>query len=145
VLKHEPEDAGVKLAAIMLRPVELMLHGMALECLLKALRLKQGGGFEDRKGFRDFPGSKTHDLTQMADALRLKLSPREKDVLDHMTAFVRFGGRYPVPIRASESALGPVRDGGGMVSPTVESSGDDAIFEKVVAILKRELAAPYQQ
>ena len=144
VLKREPEHTDVKsaLAATMLRPVELMLRGMALECLMKAVWLKRGGRFVEGDGFRDFAGGRKHDLIEMANALRLKLLPREEDVLDRLTAFVRFAGRYPVPIRASESSLRPIRDSGGMAAPTVWPSHDDANFGDILANVKRELIAP---
>src|SRR5437870_4009614 len=91
VLKRAPEEADAKsaLAATMLRPAELMLRGMALECLMKAVWLKRGGRFVEGVGFRGFAGSRKHDLIEMAKALRLKLPPREEDVLDRLTAFVR--------------------------------------------------------
>jgi hypothetical protein len=118
-----------------LHPVELMLDGMAIECLLKALWAKQGHKLVNGGKYVGVHGAGDHDLVQLADVLKLTLSDSEKDVLRRLSHFIEYGGRYPVPkdagrLRLSRTPLG------GRSEPTIwVTPSDQLLFDAIVSRL----------
>ena len=87
----------------MVRPVEMMLRGFALENLMKAWWVKQqnlivrGGKYI---GVRNPDKVPDHELALLAEAVGLTVNPKSKDVLERLSLFTTFVGRYPIPKNA---------------------------------------------
>ena len=83
--------------------VEAMLLGMALECLLKGIYIKRHRVWADPTKehalVKDgaYVGARGHDLPKLADAAGVTVSLSERSILDRLTDFIVYAGRYPVP------------------------------------------------
>ena len=96
--------------------VEAMLLGMALECLLKGIYIKRHRVWADPTkehalvkdgkyvGVKD---AGDHELLQLADAAGVTVSESERSILSCLTDFIRYAGRYPVPLNVE--GMKPVR------------------------------------
>lgn len=108
--------------------VYAMLLGYCIECLLKARWLVRGGRLVVGNRLKRIPRAGDHELLQLADAVVLSLDRRQRDVLDRLSAFVKFAGRYPVPTRPNE-LRGRVGSDGKMRAPGYFSAEDFDIAE----------------
>jgi hypothetical protein len=121
-------------------PPLLMLRGMGLECLLKALWLKQGHELVRDAKYVDVPNTKQHDLVGLARQTNFARSPEEDHLLTRLSDFVTHSGRYPIAKRGQEH-LRMLKDpaGGQVESGVWRSPSDEELFVVVVARLHREL------
>lgn len=72
----------------------MMLGGFAIENMLKAIYVSRYSAF-------DSSGNLTivkHDLLTLADALEISLTKDERMLLERLTQFITWAGRYPVPL-----------------------------------------------
>lgn len=122
-----------------LHPAELMLAGMAIECLLKALWVKQGHELAKDGEYVRVSGAGAHDLVQLADVLQLTLTDLERDVLRRLSHFIEYSGRYPVPKNALKLLLTRSPRGGRSSSTTWTTPGDQTIFDEFVTPLEQLL------
>ncbi|WP_221030920.1 hypothetical protein [Actomonas aquatica] len=76
--------------------VKQMLRGFTLECLLKALWLKNGNSLCDQGRYNGLDGIKNHRIHEMAPKVGFQTNDTEKRVLRILGAFATSGGRYPV-------------------------------------------------
>ena len=120
-------------------PSELMLSGMAIECLLKALWVKQGHNLVGDGKYVSITGAGDHDLVQLAGVLELTLSDLEKDVLRRLSHFIEYGGRYPVPKNAERLQLTTSPRGGRGSATTWATPSDQLLFDVVVTRLEQLL------
>ena len=113
--------------------IELMLKGMAMECLLKALWVKQGNLFVQAGDFEPVFGAGAHDLRQLAQAVSISTTPHESDLLGRLSHFIEYGGRYPIPKKSMK--LGFISSpSGGKASPmTWTTPTDNVLFEGLVS------------
>ena len=72
--------------SIALWPVYMMLCGMALELLYKAISVAKGNKVKT-----------THDLVKLADFAGVKIDDKSKAVLTLLTEAIIWEGKYPVP------------------------------------------------
>lgn len=88
--------------------VVMMLYGMALECLFKAVASKNGHSFaeDDENGEPVFRGlfnnsSTNHNLVELSrhEKVRLDLSTEELSLAKRLSPYILWGGRYPVAKR----------------------------------------------
>jgi hypothetical protein len=84
--------------------VRAMLLGYAVECGLKALWLRKGNELVTGGKYRGIRGAQDHNLVQLANAVGFAVSPKEEGVLNRLSRFARFAGRYPVAKTANEMA-----------------------------------------
>ena len=75
-----------------------MLLAFAFECLLKARLAREGGEAVSRDGVlqRHF---KNHNLRQLATRAGIGLPDADLAILDVLTEFLRWRGRYPIPVK----------------------------------------------
>jgi hypothetical protein len=123
----------------LIHPAELMLDGMAIECLLKAAWVKQGHKLAKDGKYLGVPGAGDHDLVQLAGALKLKLSALEKDTLGRLSHFIEYGGRYPVPKDADKLQLTRAPTGGRAAATTWCTQNDYVQLEAIVRRLDQLL------
>lgn len=85
------------------RPISLMLAGLALETLLKMVIVNE------HCEVHGFPGRSTktkeflptvHKLRDLAEETRLRLNKADRVTLDELADYIRWAGRYPVPLSA---------------------------------------------
>jgi hypothetical protein len=123
----------------LIHPAELMLDGMAIECLLKAVWVKRGHKLVKDGNYLGVPGAGDHDLVQLAGALKLKLSALEKGTLRRLSHFIEYGGRYPVPKDADKLQLTRAPTGGGAAATTWSTPNDYVQLEAIVRRLDQLL------
>lgn len=90
---------------------ELMLRGMAIECMGKALFIhdrldSQQSSIAELKKLKWFG---RHDLEKIIDEARFDVSPRERELLQLLGVFVRWRGRYPTPMPNEKSEYVPLK------------------------------------
>lgn len=76
--------------------VRAMLLGYAIECALKGVWVKNGNKIVMNARYVGVTGAKDHNLIQLSKAAGFSPTIVETDVLQHLSKFVRFAGRYPV-------------------------------------------------
>jgi hypothetical protein len=91
--------------------VVMMLYGMSLECLFKAIAANNGHSFAEYdedgepifKGLFNYSGT-NHNLVALSrhEKVRLDLSAEELDLVKRLSCYILWGGRYPVAKRWEE-------------------------------------------
>jgi hypothetical protein len=122
-----------------LHPAELMLDGMAIECLLNAPWVKRGQKLAKDGAYVRVPGTGPHDLVQLAGVLQLPLSDLEKDVLRRLSHFIEYGGRHPVSKDAEKLRLTRSPRGGRSSATCWITPSDQLLFDAVVSRLDQLL------
>lgn len=88
----------------------MFLAGLGIECLLKAIRILQFQAAGKPVTAKNKRGSlalakelKTHDLRGLAAAAGINLDAAEVTLLERLTDFVEWAGRYPVGVAADQT------------------------------------------
>lgn len=76
--------------------VKQMLRGFTLECLIKALWLKNNESLCENGKYKGLDGIKNHKIHEMAPKVGIRTNEIEKKILRILGAFATSGGRYPV-------------------------------------------------
>jgi hypothetical protein len=84
----------------LIRPYMLLI-GYATENLLKAILVVQKPSTSEKTAGK-LKVIKTHDLGRLCDMCAIALCQEERDMLDRMTRYVEWLGRYPVPLKAED-------------------------------------------
>jgi hypothetical protein len=96
--------------------VYAMLLGYAIECALKGLWVKAGNAIAKDGKLVRIRGVGNHQIGQLLrkvqEGTNLGVSDLELNVLDRISAFVLFAGRYPIPTTAAEMKAQRVPTGG---------------------------------
>jgi len=82
-------------------PIASMLAGMALESMAKAVQIRQNPALVTEGKWT----LKEHDLEKLVAGAGLSVAPAEKSLLFQFTGFVRWAGKYPVPLEWRGLAL----------------------------------------
>ena len=127
--------------------VQALLLGFALECLLKGMWIKTHKAWLEkntpfsltRNGrYVGIPGAGDHELKQLAVAAKVKVSPSERAVLERLSGFVKFAGRYPVAT-ASEQMKPKKMPGGKKVTPTFITTPELELAEALASRLMEDV------
>jgi hypothetical protein len=122
-----------------IHPVELMLRGFAVECLLKALWLKRGEKICVNGKYVGVKKAGDHALPQLWDANNLSFTVHQRDVLKRLSIFMTSVGRYPIAKHWGETKIQSTL-GGGKGSPTYwVTPSDDEAYDSIVKILHEAL------
>lgn len=116
---------------------EIMLAAFGIECLIKALWLRQGHILARAGKYVPILRKEAHDLARLCAAVGVALTPAETDALERMSIISRSIGRYPISRTAHETR--PRRFVTGAGSPFFWSDGDDRLVESLVMRLKKQL------
>ncbi len=81
-----------------------LLYGLAFENLFKAVILKKEGTVIEDGKLQKWPGS-GHGLVGLAERAEIQLPAAQRDLLSRLTAFIEWGGRYPIPMSADKMRL----------------------------------------
>lgn len=115
----------------------LMLAGFAFENLLKGKMIKDNEDCINSSGkFRH----DSHKLNVLADRAGIELNADERELFDMLTSYIRYAGRYPVPLAADE--MFPTKDTGGdtfrpLMSHYFNADGTCQTFPKSMIYTKR--------
>jgi hypothetical protein len=110
--------------------IQFFLVGFAVENLLKAKWVKK-----NRRGLKNeiLAVSKlpkdihNHNLLPLAEKIGLKLNDDESELLNRLSEYVKWAGRYPVPPQAKD------------LKPRLLSGSDLQKLNKLVSVLNRRL------
>ncbi len=116
---------------------ELMLAAFGIECLIKAIWVKQGHKLARDGKYVPMCQREGHQLVALCDVAGIKLDAREADVLEGLSIIARTIGRYPIPKRAQETRPRQFYRQAG--SPLSWSGDDDQCIENFVHRLKLDL------
>lgn len=94
-----------------LSPAAHLLAGFAIECLMKSVLVRRGDGRNEKGEFV----LRSHDLMKYAEMIPLPLSNLHAEVLERVTAYILWAGRYPVPLKADD--LKPRARSGNRIGP----------------------------
>jgi hypothetical protein len=145
---HQCQEDGLmdSLAA-----VQAMLLGLAFECLLKGMYIKLHRVWEEPDkahaivkdgAYVGVPNAGDHELLQLAKEAGVRLSNQERSVLKRLTDFVKYAGRYPIPVRVE--GMKPVKLADGKtVARCYISQGELQTAEALVNRFIREVE-PWQ-
>lgn len=81
-----------------------MLYGFALENLIKGYLIKKHGGFSKARSSHGVAWSR-HRIHDLATATGFSLDDNQRLLLKSLEAFIRWAGRYPVPLKREEFTL----------------------------------------
>lgn len=86
----------------------LLLAGLATECLLKGLISERQGEWvlTDLDGSRTYR-HKSHKLVKLSAMAGVSLTKAEQEVLEILTQFVEWAGKYPIPLTPEGMCLPP--------------------------------------
>jgi hypothetical protein len=112
-----------------------LLLGLAIECLLKGKWVKDGNKLVEpgTQKMQKVKGAGDHELLQLADAAGFNASPEERDVLERLSVFVVWSGRYPVAMNPQKMLK---RRG---IAPRFFTPEDFSCAERIGNRLKMEL------
>lgn len=120
----------------------LMLLAFAIECLLKALWLKQGNRLAENGELKKIPNCGDHNLVEYGNATGLIFGDDEKRVLNRLYKISVSLGRYPIPIGFRHSHLRKTRKT-GFQSDISWGFTDDVIVDRIIRKINKK-AATYQ-
>ena len=120
---------------------ELMLAAFGIECLVKAIWLKQGHQLARDGKYIPIVQNERHRLVPLCRAIGINMDAREQDALERISIIGRTIGRYPIARRAYETQARQFYKHTG--SPLSWSSEDDRIIECFVTRLKLMLRGRY--
>jgi hypothetical protein len=123
--------------------VYAMVLGFAIECALKGLWVQAGNKIVESGKYIGVAGTGDHELGQLARVVLpaaglKKANATEINVLDRLSAFVLFAGRYPIPLNAEQ--MKPIRvPGRGKQVRHVFLSADFELAERLLNRFTRAL------
>jgi hypothetical protein len=124
---------GGRIVMPSLLSVRAMLLGYAIECVLKALWLRQGNKLVREGKYRGVTGAGDHNLLSLAEVAGFESTAIEADVLRRLSNFIRFAGRYPIAKTAYEMMPDELTEADvGFFSPR-EFRVAESILNKVTA------------
>ena len=107
--------------------IYLMLYGLAIENLLKSLIIKNGTSLYQNgvinKRYR------THNLNSLFDSCGLKKSNDEKEILDILSEFVLWAGKYSVPSK--------IQDMKKLFSPAKQLIVPEKLYERLLSEVEK--------
>lgn len=105
---------------------ELLLWGYAVEVFLKCLYLRRGNSL-----FRDggYKGPQHHRLALIADTVGCSLTAPQRDLLDRLSQYVLWVGRYPMATRLNTFLEGTHWN----------SARDDSALDALIESLRSEI------
>lgn len=102
----------------------MLLAGLAIENLIKGLSIKKDSALIDNGKLDQSLGK--HDLLALARKAGVRLTEEERSLVERLTEYVIWAGRYPIPKRSDSYLL---RGAGGSGSaPTVYWTRNDPVL-----------------
>lgn len=127
--------------------VATLLYGLAMENILKAALLKEGIAKIKPDGSIawNVDGSKDHDLLSICRSSKLlTLNPDQEKLMERMSAFVHWAGKYPTPLGLTDTRTNKKFKGlllsnqpkaASITMPVEFRVGDKVLFDEIYKIL----------
>lgn len=133
--------------------VATLLYGLATENMVKAALLKEGIAKSSPDGSVDWNanGATQHDLVAMCHSSHIvQLDVHQEKLMERMSAFVHWAGKYPTPLRFRDSGRRDYKgllllnqSGAGKRMTPVEFRREDKdAFEVIYRALVRKASGP---
>lgn len=114
--------------------VAYMLAGFTIEVLLKALLVQSESRFDADGNFK----LRSHALRELANQAKLSLSADENKLLERLEEYLKWAGRYPIPLTSDPMRPRAIEEGFAPI--TYHRAGEDwHIILTLVAKLKEML------
>jgi len=110
-----------------------LLIGLAFENILKAIIVQNEPNIIENGKLKKWPSS-GHNQLQLAQKARLDLDDTERDVLNRLSSFVVWAGRYPIPRSSDDFAIIQLAEPDKFVPIPIEhdeKSRVDNLFKKL--------------
>ena len=136
----EIEIDGEKVKVPFLRSYwpKIMIRAFALECLIKALWLKNGNILYQGEKYVGIDGMKLHHLSRMFEAVGIILSDEKRNLLDRLSAVSVADGCYPFPSKRDQfDKYHPGKNGEFRVEWSLPQ--DDSLFTEIQEHLMSKL------
>ena len=115
----------------------MLLTGLALENLAKAVLLKRNPSVARPGRLPKWPGD-GHDLNRLFSHAVIGIGADEREMLERLTEFVRWRGRYPIPGNYSAMLPRSSVPGGGTpyMMPTTDHGMAVNLFDRLSKLLE---------
>ena len=124
-----------------LLPSMFLLYGFSIECLLKALYVKNGNELASNGRHKSALGTKSHDLVAYAQAAGFELTPDEQYLLRKLSTQIKGFGRYPTGMSfESESLL--TRGNGDWEHPATYRSQELLLIDGILSKIEHIFGVP---
>ena len=117
-----------------------MLYGCAMENMIKGFLIKKHGGFEQARNATRVAWDR-HQISQLAGATGLPLTPEQTLLLGSLEAFIVWAGRYPISMTRERYTIPKQYQSGDHITPNHIRSDRIAILEPFYKQLEDEIFA----
>ncbi len=131
-------DSVVDTLTFSLNITSTLLYGLAFENILKAILIQDDPCRVQNGKLVKWPGG-GHDLTALVEAAGLDLGSQSAQLLERLSMFVTWAGRYPVPIREKDMFTRQYPTSDLLPPEPIQPSEKeylDAIFTNLIAKIK---------
>jgi len=122
--QQDPEKLAQSGYIPRLTPVFMLLAGLTIENLVKGIRVSQESALDKKGKFR----FNKHNLVNLLEQSSITLSDDERDLVERLTQYIQWGGRYPVPLKTSDFVPRSWPSGEITPLPQINYSDGPAIF-----------------
>jgi hypothetical protein len=132
-----------------LTSIYMLLSGFALENLLKGIYIGRNPTFVMEGKLKKWSSKSGHELLDLAEKTKFELSEDETNLLERLTEFVVWAGKYPIP-KQFENNMPRQCQGGGYEPPTFlflkkDPELFDSLFERLSNILQDEFSSRHKK
>ena len=117
-----------------LTPVFMFLAGLTIETLVKGILVSQESALDNNGKFK----FNKHNLVGLLEQASITLSHDERDLVGRLEQYIKWAGRYPVPLKTSDFVPRSWPSGEIAPLPQITDSDGPAIFA-LMEKLKNEL------
>lgn len=126
----------------------MLLSGLTIEVLVKALLIRRNGPHVEAGVLKPWgkQPKHDHDIVKLFELAGERLTAEERDFAEHLTKFIRWAGRYPLPknveeMRPKRITTGPHRGAfDGSTMPGIYSPADRLRFRRLFGRVEKILA-----
>jgi hypothetical protein len=118
----------------------LMLFGLAIECYLKGIYVKQGNKLAENGKLVKIPETNMHDLLGIANKVNISFSKAEKDILNHLKKNVLYAGRYPIPKNYTQNKSKYSKGGIPLIDRIIGLPDELELIYKIITRLQNMLS-----
>ena len=121
----------------------LMLFGLAIECYLKGIYVRQGNKLAENGKLVKIPETNMHDLLGIANKVKISFSETEKKILNNLKKNVLYAGRYPISKNYKQNIRKYSKDELPLVDDIIGSPAELELINKIITKLQNILSENY--
>ncbi|MEK8018399.1 MAG: hypothetical protein VSS75_016135 [Candidatus Parabeggiatoa sp.] len=115
--------------------VAMMLYGLSIENLLKAVLIKKGDAFKENGKFK-YAHHCLLDLIKKAD---IGITEKERLLLEKLEKFILWAGRYPLPFNVEDKLNIKLENGSSIPPNTISYPFDNQLIHKLFSKIEDSL------